>query len=372
MAEARLEPIGGGEIDLYADFDNRFKADDARFGVVRRALDQIPVIDVSPFVRGGDLNERRRVGREIRDACIDIGFFYISGHGIEQAEFDELTTWAHRLFALPIEQKMSLDKSLSPRNVGYMQVGGVDPEANTDRAPDLKENFNMCRELFPDEPDEGGHFAGEAQWPAHDDLTGFETFMKRHIAKRARLAQGLARAFALSLDLPETFFDASHLHHGGILLLNYYPALDSSAIDRTQWSNSPHSDYGSFTLLSQDDVGGLQVRNADGVWIDVPPVPGTFVVNIAELFAVWTNDLYAPSLHRAANLSARARVSAAYFVIAKSDTLVECIDNCKGANNPPRYAPVLAGKHVRTLVEESMRTGRPGVSTRTAERFRAK
>ena len=370
MAEPRTETITDCDVDLYADFDNRFKSDGARFGVERRAVERLPIIDVSPFVRGGSPDEQRRVGREIRDACIDIGFFYISGHGIEPADLDELTAWAHRFFELPIEEKSKLHKSFSPRKLGYMQIGGTNPEANADRAPDLKENFNMCRELFPDEPDTGSFFTGDSQWPAQDVLPGFEAFMKPQIAKRARLAQGLARAFALSLDLEETFFDASHLCHGGILLLNYYPTLDPGAIDRTQWSNSPHSDYGSFTLLSQDDVGGLQVRNADGVWIDVPPVPGTFVVNIAELFAVWTNDLYAPSLHRAANVSARARVSAAYFVIAKSDTMVECVDSCRGPDNPPRYAPMLAGEHVRTLVEQSMRTGRPGVSARTAERFR--
>lgn len=368
MAEA----IDDVDIDLYADFDNRFQGDAARFGVRREAVGCLPVIDVSTFVDGDDAAARARVAREIRSACVNIGFFYITGHGIPQAELDEIVDWSHRFFALPTDRKMALHKDLSPRKIGYMQVGGTNPDANPDRAPDLKENFNMCREAMAGEATEGNFFVGESQWPEAGELPGFETFMKAHLAKRAALTRGLAHGFALSLDLGENFFDESHHHHGGILLLNYYPSLDPAAMSRTQWSNSPHSDYGSFTLLSQDDVGGLQVRNVDGAWIDVPPIADTFVVNIGDLFAVWTNDLYTPNLHRAVNVSGRARVSVPYFVMARSDVAVQCLDTCQGPGNPARYHSVVAGEYVRELVGQSMRTGRAGVSARTADRFLAR
>lgn len=366
---AASDIIPDGQIDLYADFDNRFLSHDDRFGIDRAALTALPVIDMAPLFHGGDPAARARVAREIREACINIGFFYITGHGVPQSELDELVDWAHRFFALPAEAKLKLHKGNSDGRWDYMPVGGTAPDANPDKAADLKENFNMARQLLPGEPDSQAHILSGTQWPSADLLPGFEAFMKAHMDKRTRITHALARGFSLSLGLAEDYFDASHRYHSGSCLLNYYPSLTPDQKTRTQWSNSPHSDYGSFTLLTQDGIGGLQVRNVAGDWIDVPPLDDSFVVNLGELFAIWTNDLYTPSLHRALNESGKARVSVPYFVNAQGDTRVQCLETCQGAQNPPLFAPVMAGEHTRALVEQSQRTGRPGVSVRTAQQF---
>jgi isopenicillin N synthase-like dioxygenase len=142
-------------------------------------------------------------------------------------------------------------------------------------------------------------------------------------------------------------------------------------MDPTQWGISPHSDYGTVTLLSQDELGGLEVRNAAGDWIDVPPIPGSFVVNVGELMALWTNDLYAPSLHRATNIDTpKARVSAAFFTYPHGRTLIECLPTCHSADNPPRYAPVIAEEFTRALIEQANRHGRPGLLARRAAGFK--
>ena len=63
-----------------------------------------------------------------------------------------------------------------------------------------------------------------------------------------------------------------------------------------------HSDYGSLTiLLATAGAGGLQVRDGHGTWIDVEPVPNTFIVNLGDLMAQWTNDRWVSTLHRVAN-----------------------------------------------------------------------
>ena len=103
----------------------------------------------------------------------------------------------------------------------------------------------------------------------------------------------LNHAFALSLGLPEDYFDSDYRRPGTSLMLNYYPPVDPAKLEATQWSFSPHADYTAFTVLLQDDSGGLQARNSAGDWIDVPPMDGTFVVNVGNLLARWTNDLYA-------------------------------------------------------------------------------
>jgi isopenicillin N synthase-like dioxygenase len=257
-----------------------------------------------------------------------------------------------------------------PGELGFVRIGGINPDANPDKAADHKERFTMSRELFPDEPEEVWRSgAGESRWPSEQALRGFAAFMKGHIAKRVVAAQRLAQAFALSLDLPETFFDAYYRYLGITAQINYYPPLDRVTIERNQWSSSPHTDYGAFTMLSQDSLGGLQVRNSAGEWIDVAPIPGTFVVNIGDLMATWTNDLYTSNLHRALNVAGKARISIPLFVYPQGSKMVECLLTCQGPANPARYAPVTAGEYVRKLIEQADRTGRPGLSVRTAKRL---
>jgi isopenicillin N synthase-like dioxygenase len=364
-----VDTISDGAGTLYADFDNRYLRRDARFGVERAAIKSIPVIDLTPFMKGSKM-EAQHVAHELRGACIDSGFFYLKGHGIGQAEFDQLFTWGHRFFELPLEEKMQLRRMRSLSSQGYIGIGGTNPDGNTAKAPDLKETFALGRELVPGEHEEGRFGAGQNQWPRAGVLDGFEPFLKSYIRKCTGVAQALVKGLALSLGLPESYFDEMHKLPGCNLLYNYYPPLDRSKIDRTQWSISPHTDYGSFTLLAQDHLSGLQVRNSAGDWIDVPPVPGSFVVNIADLFARWTNDLYISSLHRAANLNNEARISAPFFVFPHGMTEITCLETCQGPENPPRYEPVQAEDYLRALLDQSDRTGRPGVAARTVSRLR--
>jgi isopenicillin N synthase-like dioxygenase len=362
-----VELVKDAEVTLFADFDDRFQRHDARFGIERAALGEIPTIDFSAFAKGGTDAARREVGRQIRAACIDIGFFYLANHGISAAEIDEAHGRALAFFEQPAEHKEKLYKKPGER-LGILRVGGDNPDANADKASDLKEVYGMMRELMPGEPEAGRMGAGNNLWPDPAVLPGFREFMTTQIDKRVTLSQQLARGFALSLDLPESWFDAMHRFLGCTFVFNYYPAFKGGR-KPTQWSISPHSDYGTFTLLSQDALGGLQVRNAAGVWIDVPPVPGSFVVNIGDLFAIWTNDLYLPSLHRALNTAEVPRISAPFFVYPQGTTMVECLETCQGPGNPPLYEPRTAEAHVMSLIDQSRRTGRPGLTTRTARRF---
>src|SRR5262245_49913079 len=100
-----MQTIQDGAVGLYADFDNRFLARDAKAGVERAAVTVLPVVDFSPFVRAGTEAERRAVAREIRKACVDIGFFYVVNHGISAADIAECHDWTRRFFELPREEK---------------------------------------------------------------------------------------------------------------------------------------------------------------------------------------------------------------------------------------------------------------------------
>ncbi|HWE73131.1 MAG TPA: 2-oxoglutarate and iron-dependent oxygenase domain-containing protein [Stellaceae bacterium] len=351
----------------------------------RKMLTRLPVIDLAPFVAGGSAEDRRAVAQKLREACIDIGFFYLSGHGIAQSEFDAVIAMGHRFFELPLAEKMKLHSNRSAVRLGYRPLGGPNPGGpnpggpnpggpnpggNGDKPPDLKERFHMAREVMAGEPEEGRRDAGLSQWPEAAVLPGFTAMMRAHIARRCDVARHLARAFALSLDLAEDAFDAIYRYPGGSVVFNYYPPIDPKTHHDGEWSFSPHADYNAFTLLYQDQLGGLQVMNAAGAWIDVPFVAGTMVVNIGDLFQSWTNDLYTSTLHRVHNQGTAARISVPHFASPNGAAMIECLPSCTGPGNPPRYAPIRAEDFVAKLLAEAYRTGLPALGAKTAERLK--
>jgi len=336
-----------GDVATYADFDNRYQ----RPGTERTSLARLPLIDLaSPGA-----------AQDIRKACIDIGFFYATGHGVARSEVATLIEWGRRFFALPRAAK---DKLLYAEGCGYVPPGGLTP-VKPGQAPDIKERLYLAREFAT-----GSDAAARHRWPDEAALPGFRAAVTRFIDRSVALAQGMGRALAQSLGLDADYFEREYGPFGATLVFNYYPPLDPATIDRTQWSFSPHTDYGAFTFVFQDELGGLQVRNAAGQWIDVVPVPDTMVFNIGDLMALATNDLYTSNLHRVMNFNTRERVSLTLFIGPPTTAEIRCIETCQSPDNPPRYAPVNSDEYTRALIEAYHRTGRPGIAAQTALRFR--
>ena len=109
------------------------------------------------------------------------------------------------------------------------------------------------------------------------------------------------------------------------------------------------------TILAQDANPGLQVLNGVGHWIYIPPIAGTFVVNVGELIARWTNDRFTSNIHRAANRTGRNRYSIPFFMGSNVDTEIRCLESCTGANDPPKYPAILAGARIEARLIEMHR-----------------
>jgi isopenicillin N synthase-like dioxygenase len=365
--DAMVDIIRTDQRAAYTDFDNLALSRDPQ----RVAVSNLPIIDLSPFMHDSAREDRMHVARAVRSACIDIGFFYATGHGFTTKEFETVLTQGLSFFALPLEEKTRI---LSPDvdTPGFVRTGGIDPEQNRDKAVDIKERLSLARELRPGEQPRANSRTGKSQWPPRELLAAFEPTLKDYIARLQRVTEALNHAFALSLDLPEDYFDTLYLHPDTTLTMNFYPPVDPSKLKTAQWSFSPHADYTAFTVLLQDQSGGLQARNSAGEWIDVTPKEGTFVVNVGNLLARWTNDLYSSTLHRALHIGNDPRISAAFFVYPDATTVVRCIGTCQGPGKPPRYEDVTTADYVRVLREDAHRMGRPAVTVDTAQRLRSR
>ena len=319
-------------------------------------MTRVPVIDLTA-ARAGDAAERRRAAAAIDAACRDIGFFAITGHGVDETMVARLRRVAHAFFERPMAEKLAFRHPVAGTNRGYHPVGGEALAKANDGAapPDLKEFFHVGPVDVGDDPyytsAEGRpHFAPNI-WPAHPG--DFERAATEYYRAMSGLIRFLMRLAALALDVDEHFFDDKVDRSIGTMRLNYYPA-QTAAPAPGQLRASAHTDYGGFTILSGEDVpGGLQVRTRGGDWIDVPTAPTRFVVNIGDLLMRWTNDRWLSNLHRVVNPpgGTGARLSIAFFNHPNYDALIECLPS----QGPPRHPPVRSGeyrdlKYAKTLL----------------------
>ncbi|MBI3706583.1 MAG: isopenicillin N synthase family oxygenase [Proteobacteria bacterium] len=305
-------------------------------------MDHIPLIDFGPF-RGGPREARQIVARQIGRACETVGFFYLADHGIPLAKIDAVFAAARRFFTQSEALRMAEDIRITPRRTRGYQPLYARHYANTD-APDVNEAFKYQRELPPDDPDlvAGDRMHQPNQWPA--GMPGWRETLIEYFEEVENLARHVLRAFALALDLDETYFLSFYRKPLTQVSLLHYPPHPPLAPER-QFGIRPHADATAFTMLAQDDVGGLQVQSGPG-WIAAPPIAGSFVINIGDMMARWTNDRFASTPHRVINASGRERFSVPYFAIPDFDAVVECLPSCNGPGSPPKYPPLPVGPSI--------------------------
>ena len=324
----------------------------------------VPVVDIGPFL-SGDEGRKAAVAKAVDDACRRIGFLIVGGHGVPGAVIDDAlaATWA--FFDQGDAEKRRWISPQGDFRRGYMPVGGnaLSYTLGRESPPDLIEAFTFGRFDLPETPDYTAHRETWFEpniWPARPP--GFQPRLCAYYRAMECLAATLMRIFAVALAMPETFFDDKIDRHITAMRLNHYAEAEHPPLPG-QLRAGAHTDYGSLTiLLASAGAGGLQVRGGDGVWCDVAPVPDTFIVNLGDLMAQWTNDRWVSTLHRVANPPADRRVgsrraSIAFFHQPNHDAVVECVPTCLGAGDPPRYAPTTSGAHLLAKTAKETGTG---------------
>ncbi len=311
------------------------------FGASRVDFDEIPIIDIQAML-GDDQAAKQAAAQKVRDAAVNVGFFYVKNHGVPETVIQAALAAAENFYALPVSVKKQYDVAVTKRHKGYVPVGGLsaDPEI-----VDLQEGYEVGLELPESDPDyqAGSPLLGPNVWPA--EQPAFQRDIYGYFEEAMALGKRLYRLFALALDMPEDYFEPLVTKPCAQLRILYYPDTEPQ---EAAVGIGPHTDYESFTLLWQSQ-SGLQVQNRAGQWIEAPPIPGTFIINIADMMMRWTNDLFVSTPHRVINLSGKKRNSMALFFAANHDTVVECLPSCADAANPPKYPPTHFGYWIENM-----------------------
>ncbi len=307
----------------------------------RAGFDRIPVIDVGALA-GDDTAAIRRTAAAMRAASETAGFFCIANHGVAEALSAAAVRASRRFFALPLDRKRR--SAVNALHRGYIEMGEarLDGDAETDR----KESFVWGLELGPDDPDvaAGKPLIGPNRWP--DDMPEMRPPVYAWFEAAGACARNVLKGLAVGLGLPAGYFAgrfAKPLARGSLVR---YPPQPEGAGGRS-FGTAAHTDYGGITLVWQDDTGGLEVENRAGEWVPVDPVPGALVVNIGDLMARWTNDVFASNRHRVINRSGGERYSMAVFFDPDYDTVIETLPTCLAPGEAPRYPPVVCGEYIR-------------------------
>ena len=319
----------------------------AEAATLARPFETVPQIDLTGL-RQGTSESTALVAEQIRQACLEVGFFYVTGHGVDPALVESTFAAAQAFFALPADQKNAVSIKNSTKMRGY--TGLLEENTDPNNQGDLHEAFDIGIDLADDDPDAHTDVYGWGlnQWP---DVDGFREVLVEYHRAMSNLAAVLYRGFALSLDLDGDYFEPKLTKPISELRLLQYPG--QPAPDDNVLGIGEHSDYDMFTILATDDVPALELLNAAGDWIPAPPIQGTFIVNVGDLLERITNDLYRSTVHRAVNRTARSRYSLPFFSNIDPLEIVDVLPSCISDDRPARYEPVGAGEYVEACMRDA-------------------
>jgi isopenicillin N synthase-like dioxygenase len=302
-----------------------------------------PVIDLSS-------PDEPATARSLDRICRETGFLAVAGHGVADALIEETWKATRAFFDLPLEKKMRVAMPYPGYPYGYspMERETLALSLGETTPPDLKETFSIGPKATwrtsSWDPSRGFESAATL-WP--EEPRELAAIFRRYFDEMGALAARLMSLFAVALELPRDFFAPAIDRHASALRALLYPALTVPPLPG-QLRAGAHTDYGSLTILLAEPASrGLEIRTPDDSWRPVPIERGTFVVNVGDLMARWSNDRWVSTLHRVGIDGAAARrQSIAFFHLPNWDAEIRTIPACLSPGETAGYPPVRAGAHL--------------------------
>ncbi|PLB53533.1 oxidoreductase [Aspergillus steynii IBT 23096] len=237
---------------------------------------------------------------ELRDALINVGFFYLTNPPVAPRVRDELVNQTFKLFDLPLKKKLEIEMVNNKHFLGYSRLGAE----LTARTPDYREQFDFATELPAPGPDEPlyRNIRGPNQWPDEAAIPGFRHAVEAYLGEVAPVADEFQAFIAEALDLPPTalqpYFETPSQQK--LKLIRYPPPPDSTPESETETQGvGAHKDSEFLTFLLQATPHpGLEVQNKAGHWIPAPPIQDSLVVNIGRALEALTGGVCTATTHR--------------------------------------------------------------------------
>ncbi|XP_050887488.1 flavonol synthase/flavanone 3-hydroxylase [Lathyrus oleraceus] len=294
-------------------------------------VDEIPIIDLS---QSNQLNLISEIGK----ACEEWGFFQVINHGVPSDVSKKVEIESKKFFELSMEEKKKVKRD-AVNAMGYHDA------EHTKNIRDWKEVFDYLVEdatLVPSshEPNDLELRTLYNQWPLYP--THFRETMEEYARELEKLSYKLLELVSLSLGLPGDKFHDCFKNQLSTVKLNYYPPCP---FPNLALGVGPHKDSSALTVLAQDEIGGLQVkRKSLGDWVPVKPIPTAFVINLGDVFQVWSNDKYDCAEHRALVNSEKERFSHPFFLFPGHHVMVEPAEELVNDQDPAKYKAYNVGK----------------------------
>lgn len=265
---------------------------------------QIPAVSLSGW-RDPDA-DRDAFARELVAVCHEVGFLTLVDHGVDDDFIARYFEALQAFFALPVESKALIDKRLSRHFRGWERIGAE----LTDNKVDYREQLDVSTEnpAYPaDAMPAYLRLDGPNQWLSEDVLPGFRALVVEFFQRMSSLADELMSILAVGLGLPADTFQVRF----GERPLSFAKLISYPPTPEGQAGVNGHHDAGFLTILLQHGVSGLEALNPDGEWVEVPPTPGAFVINLGEMLQSMTGNYLVATTHRV--IASEQRYSSAYF-----------------------------------------------------------
>ena len=317
-----------------------------------RDFNAIPILDVSKL-RDGSLAGVTSVAAELRDYLENVGFLYIKGHDVPRQSVEAVREAGKRFHALPLEEKLKIKMDKNFR--GYIPINTstiVTSSVAKVTKPNQSESLMLMHEVAADDPAALAEkpLQGPNQWPDEAAVPGFRATIETYVAQMNALGRQMLDYITLALGMPRGYIAPHFEKPTTFLRLLHYPTQRE---EDGLFGSAPHTDYGFITLLAQDDVGGLEVKNKAGDWIAAPPIADTFVMNVGDILARWSNDRFVSTPHRVINRSGRERYSQPFFFDPNMETNIEVLPSCISPGGKAKYEPVVYGDYLMERIDKN-------------------
>lgn len=314
-----------------------------------------------PIIRldGATNDDNDSMSQLLRSTCINVGFFYLDGHGISNSLLERTMNQSRKLFALSAQSKSAIRDPIMNRGYTAMEEETLDPEHQS--KGDTKEGFYIGPEISCEDKQRynPSKLSGPNCWPTpdntHDEWSleecqTFRSIIEEYWNQMTALGLRVTQLLASALHLPSNYFNAYFVNDPmAFIRLLHYDTSQVSDPSKGIYACGAHSDYGMITLLLTDDQPGLQIYY-ENKWNDVPPRPSCFIVNLGDMLERWSNGLFKSTKHRVVTTTTttNGRYSIPFFYEPNFDTIVKCLPTCCSTDdtNSPKYPPISSGQYL--------------------------